>query len=305
MTQHAASAPATGETRFDETDATWKTTLRGRAVLTESRLNKGTAFSREERRALGLVGLLPPRELTLEQERAVVADKRLLMAQAAYQWRDRQPRIMAWNPRGEHGDHYQLQHSMPNTVGQDVLVLTTEYAPSSVLDVAVLLDPEGNAVDLHADLLLRQVSRQSGSGSIADGQVALHTLMTQAGVPEGGYYFADGSGMSSYNRITPRAAVTLLGWIAKQPWGAAWRDTLPIAGEDGTLRNRFKGTLLQGKLFAKTGSLNAARALSGYFVTRSGRTLIFSALANDMPDGTDGQASAAVDRALVALAEAL
>ncbi|MDZ7893811.1 MAG: D-alanyl-D-alanine carboxypeptidase/D-alanyl-D-alanine-endopeptidase [Sphingobium sp.] len=159
--------------------------------------------------------------------------------------------------------------------------------------------------NLHADLLLRQVSRQSGSGSIADGQVALHTLMTQAGVPEGGYYFADGSGMSSYNRITPRAAVTLLGWIAKQPWGAAWRDTLPIAGEDGTLRNRFKGTLLQGKLFAKTGSLNAARALSGYFVTRSGRTLIFSALANDMPDGTDGQASAAVDRALVALAEAL
>ena len=159
--------------------------------------------------------------------------------------------------------------------------------------------------NLHADLLLRRVARRSGSGSIADGQVALHALMTEAGLPEGGYYFADGSGMSSYNRITPRAAVALLGWIAKQPWGADWRDTLPIAGEDGTLRNRFKGTLLQGKLFAKTGSLNAARALSGYFVTKSGRTLIFSALANDMPDGTDGQASAAVDRALVALAEAL
>ena len=54
----------------------------------------------------------------------VVADKRLLLAQAAYQWRDHKPRIMAWNPKGEHGDHYQLQQSMPNTVGQDVLVLT-------------------------------------------------------------------------------------------------------------------------------------------------------------------------------------
>ena len=159
--------------------------------------------------------------------------------------------------------------------------------------------------NLHADLMLRRVSRAGASGSIADGQAALHRLMEQAGLAPASYSFADGSGMSSYNRITPRAAVTLLGWIARQPWGAAWRETLPIAGQDGTLRNRFKGTLLEGRLFAKTGSLNAARALSGYLVTKSGRTLVFSALANDMPDGTDGQASAAVDRALVAIAEAL
>ena len=159
--------------------------------------------------------------------------------------------------------------------------------------------------NLHADLMLRRVSRAKGSGSIADGQAALDRLMVQAGVDKASYSFADGSGMSSYNRITPRAAVTLLSWIARQPWGAAWRDTLPIAGQDGTLRNRFKGTVLEGKLFAKTGSLNASRALSGYFITKSGRTLVFSALANDMPDGTDAQASAAVDRALVALAEAM
>lgn len=159
--------------------------------------------------------------------------------------------------------------------------------------------------NLHADLMLRRVSRAVGSGSIADGQAALHRLMTQAGVADGSYSFADGSGMSSYNRMSPRAAVTLLSWIAQQPWGMAWRETLPVAGQDGTLRNRFKGTLLEGRLFAKTGSLNASRALSGYLVTKSGRTLVFSALANDMPDGTDGQASATVDRALVAIAEAL
>jgi D-alanyl-D-alanine carboxypeptidase/D-alanyl-D-alanine-endopeptidase (penicillin-binding protein 4) len=159
--------------------------------------------------------------------------------------------------------------------------------------------------NLHADLMLRRVSRATGSGSIADGQAALHRLMAQAGLAKGSYSFADGSGMSSYNRITPRAAVTLLTWIARQPWGMAWRETLPVAGRDGTLRNRFKGTPLEGRLFAKTGSLNASRALSGYLVTKSGRTLAFSALANDMPDGTDAQASAAVDRMLVAIAEAL
>lgn len=159
--------------------------------------------------------------------------------------------------------------------------------------------------NLHAELMLRRVARRTGSGSVADGQAALQRVMAQAGVPAGSFSFADGAGMSSYNRITPRAATMLLGWIARQPWGAAWRETLPIAGQDGTLRGRFKGTSLEGKLFAKTGSLNAARALSGYLVTRSGRMLVFSALANDMPEGSDGQASAVVDKALVAVADAL
>ncbi len=159
--------------------------------------------------------------------------------------------------------------------------------------------------NLHSELMLRRVARQVGSGSIADGRAAVRLLMTQAGVAETSYDFSDGSGMSSYNRMSPRAAVGLLSWIARQPWSMAWRDTLPIAGRDGTLQNRFKGTILEGKLFAKTGSLNASRALSGYLTTRSGRMLIFSVLANDMPDGTDSQATAAVDRALVAIAEGL
>ncbi|MBL8648932.1 MAG: D-alanyl-D-alanine carboxypeptidase/D-alanyl-D-alanine-endopeptidase [Sphingopyxis sp.] len=159
--------------------------------------------------------------------------------------------------------------------------------------------------NLHSELMLRRVARAAGSGSIADGQAVLRTTMADAGLPDAGYFFADGSGMSSYNRLSPRGAVALLGWIVRQPWGAAWRDTLPIAGRDGTLQNRFKGTLLEGRLFAKTGSLNASRALSGYLVTRSGKTLIFSALANDMPEDTDAEATAAIDRALVVIAEAL
>lgn len=159
--------------------------------------------------------------------------------------------------------------------------------------------------NLHAELMLRRVAHLYGSGSIADGHAALHKVMLTAGVQRQDYDFADGSGMSSYNRITPRAAVTLLRWAAQQSWGAAWRDTLPVGGQDGTLRRRFSGTILDGKMFAKTGSLNASRALSGYFIGQSGQTYVFSALANDMPDGTDAQATADVDSALIALAQAL
>jgi D-alanyl-D-alanine carboxypeptidase/D-alanyl-D-alanine-endopeptidase (penicillin-binding protein 4) len=181
--------------------------------------------------------------------------------------------------------------------------MLAELPAPSLAENMVRINKESQ--NLHTELMLRRVARQAGSGSIADGQAVMQRVMTQAGLPATGYHFADGSGMSSYNRITPRAAVGLLSWIARQPWGMAWRGTLPIAGRDGTLQSRFKGTILEGKLFAKTGSLNASRALSGYLTTRSGRTLIFSALANDMPEDTDAQATAAVDRALVAIAEAL
>lgn len=181
--------------------------------------------------------------------------------------------------------------------------MLAELPAPSLAENMVRINKESQ--NLHTELMLRRVARNSGSGSIADGQAVMHKVMSEAGLPAMGYHFADGSGMSSYNRISPRAAVGLLRWVARQPWGADWRATLPIAGHDGTLKNRFKGTSLEGKLFAKTGSLNATRALSGYLTTRSGRTLIFSALANDMPDGTDSQATAAVDRVLVAIAEAL
>lgn len=199
-------------------------------------------------------------------------------------------------------DDPEARKGAPATLPAEPAMLAELPAPS-LAENMVRINKESQ--NLHTELMLRRVARQAGSGSIADGQAVMRQVMTQAGLPATGYHFADGSGMSSYNRISPRAAVGLLSWIARQPWGMAWRGTLPIAGRDGTLANRFKGTLLEGKLFAKTGSLNASRALSGYLTTRSGKTLIFSALANDMPDGTDSQATAAVDRALVAIAEAL
>jgi len=53
---------------WHDADGAWRTTLRGRQILTEPRINKGTAFSDEERASLGLVGLIPPGHLTLEQQ---------------------------------------------------------------------------------------------------------------------------------------------------------------------------------------------------------------------------------------------
>lgn len=156
--------------------------------------------------------------------------------------------------------------------------------------------------NLHAELLLRRVGLKRGSGSIADGMVEVRAMLDTAGVPRTAWDLSDGSGMSTYNRAAPRGMVKMLRWISAQPWGAAWRASLPIGGVDGTLSRRFKGTVLEGKLLAKTGTINATNALSGYLIAKSGRTLTFSSFANDVP--ADASATKFIDAALVLVAEA-
>ncbi|MEA3003245.1 MAG: hypothetical protein QOH81_2033 [Sphingomonadales bacterium] len=169
-----------------------------------------------------------------------------------------------------------------------------QLTPPPLLQDLVLTEKESQ--NLHAELLLRRIGRQSGRGSIADGLLPLRAMLERAGVPRAQASFADGSGMSTYNRIAPRGAVAFLRWVARQPWGAAWRETLPVGGVDGTLVHRFKSGPLQGRVFAKTGTLNQVSALAGYMVAKSGRMLAFAAFANDIAEGA--AAVPAIDAAL-------
>jgi D-alanyl-D-alanine carboxypeptidase/D-alanyl-D-alanine-endopeptidase (penicillin-binding protein 4) len=173
-----------------------------------------------------------------------------------------------------------------------------QLTPPPLIDDMRVINKESQ--NLHSELMLRRVGRKVGSGSIADGVAAIRAMLERAGVPRLAYDFSDGSGMSTYNRVAPRGMTVLLRWIAAQPWGQAWRATLPVGGVDGTLAKRFKGTPLQGRLFAKTGTINATNALSGYMTAASGRTLIFSAYANDVPE--DVVATKAMDEALALIA---
>ncbi|PZU17480.1 MAG: D-alanyl-D-alanine carboxypeptidase/D-alanyl-D-alanine-endopeptidase [Citromicrobium sp.] len=178
-------------------------------------------------------------------------------------------------------------------------VLATLTAAPLAEDIRIVNKVSQN---LHAELLMRRLGLIEGAGSLADGIAMVARLMAAAGVPRTAWDLADGSGMSSYNRIAPRALVGLLRYGASQPWGAAWRETFPIGGVDGTIARRFRGTALEGKIFAKTGTLNQTNALSGYLIAASGRTLTFSLIANDVPG--DVGATGAMDAALVAIAAA-
>ncbi len=94
--------------------------------------------------------------------------------------------------------------------------------------------------NLHAELLLRLLGKVHGTdGSIAEGARVVRQFLVDAGVDDNDFFFYDGSGMSADDRIAPRAMTQLLAFAARQPWGPALRASLPIAGVDGTLSDRF------------------------------------------------------------------
>lgn len=147
--------------------------------------------------------------------------------------------------------------------------------------------------NLHAELLLRLLGKAfAKDGSLAQGTRVVRQFLIDAGVNDSDFFFYDGSGMSMDDRITPRAYTQLLTYASRQPWGAAWRNTFPIAGVDGTLENRFQTSPLKGKLWAKTGTLNETTALSGYLTTASGKTVAFSILVNGRRPGSHAEVPA-------------
>ncbi len=92
----------------------------------------------------------------------------------------------------------------------------------------------------------------------------------------------DGSGLSRYNYVTAGTLATVLEHLYKDPrHREPFAATLPIAGKDGTISSRLKGTRAEGNALAKTGSIANVRALSGYVRTRDGEMLAFSILTND------------------------
>ncbi|MHB8997684.1 MAG: D-alanyl-D-alanine carboxypeptidase/D-alanyl-D-alanine endopeptidase [Armatimonadota bacterium] len=133
-----------------------------------------------------------------------------------------------------------------------------------------------------------------------------HDLMSSSwqhlNLPLEGCRFVDGSGLSRENRLTPRFVVSLLQHMrTESEWAGSFVHTLPVAGLDGTLKKRMKGTAAEGTVRAKTGFLTGACCLSGY-VDRNGQRLVFSIMMNNHT--ADGDTMRAVqNRACVALAE--
>ncbi len=155
--------------------------------------------------------------------------------------------------------------------------------------------------NLYTEMLLRQLGAgRKAEGSVEAGREALGEFLKRLGVTGQGV-LQDGSGLSRTDMLAPHDLVSLLVAMDKHPHAAAFRDSLPIAGVDGTLETRMRGTAAERRVFAKTGTLRQSNALAGYLTTRSGSRLAFSIVVNHHT-APGREATDAIDAALAALA---
>jgi D-alanyl-D-alanine carboxypeptidase/D-alanyl-D-alanine-endopeptidase (penicillin-binding protein 4) len=146
--------------------------------------------------------------------------------------------------------------------------------------------------NLYAECLLRLLgARLTGEGSTAAGHLAVGEFLRRQGVRTEGWGLEDGSGLSRANVVTPAGLVDLLAAMDRHPHAAAFRDSLPVAGADGTLKARMRGNVATGRVVAKTGTLALVNALAGYVTTARGERLAFAALASGQLKPADAMAA--------------
>jgi serine-type D-Ala-D-Ala carboxypeptidase/endopeptidase (penicillin-binding protein 4) len=146
-----------------------------------------------------------------------------------------------------------------------------------------------------ADTLWHVLGRvRTGEGSWESGARAARQVLDLLGVDHKHAAFADGSGLSREDRLTARLLVDLDRAMTAGRHAETWRALMAVAGEEGTLRTRLRGTPAQGRLLGKTGSLSDVSALSGVVDGAEGRRYHFAVIANDARG-----ADRAVVRALV------
>ena len=159
-------------------------------------------------------------------------------------------------------------------------VLVTSESPP-LRDIATVLMKVSQ--NLYAETFLKALgASKNGLGTTEGGRIAARNTLTSWGVDRDGYVMYDGSGLSRYNYVTASTITTILEHMYKDPrHHDTFLATLPIAGRDGTISSRMRGTRAEGNAIAKTGSISNARSLSGFVKTQDGEMLVFSILSND------------------------
>jgi len=157
-------------------------------------------------------------------------------------------------------------------------VLFTHTSPPMADVLAAFLKPSQNQL---GEMLVKTMGVElRGMGTWPAGLSAIDSVMRSWQMPPRLLSQADGSGLSRYNLVAPAFLVALLEREARSPHAAVYHAALPVAGRDGTLANRMRGTPAEGNVHAKTGTLSGVRSLSGYFTTAAGERMVFSIISN-------------------------
>ncbi len=197
------------------------------------------------------------------------------------------------NPGNYLIDKFRTALAAANIVVQRSTVVKVTPAPPGLVELAavespplaqLLIETNRESNNIYAETLLKTlgVTTQTATNQDAttSGIAAIKATLTPLGVNAAGYSMVDGSGLASRNRASSETLVQTLQAMAQRPDAAVYRNSLAIAGVNGTLKNRFRNTAAQGKLQGKTGTIGGVVALSGYLTPPNHPDLALSVLTN-------------------------
>ncbi len=168
--------------------------------------------------------------------------------------------------------------------------------------VQVMREMMKESNNLYAESMFYQTALRAGHrpATAQDGRKLERDVMKRAGLLPQQYRIADGSGLSLYNYLSAEALTMLLrySWFDDRIYSRLL-PTLPVAGRDGTLRKRFRGTLAENNLQAKTGTLSGITSLAGYLDAADGRRLCFAVIVQGVMHSAAGRDF--IDRLCVAM----
>ena len=170
---------------------------------------------------------------------------------------------------------------------------STTNPPNGLVEIAAIQSPPLRAfidptnlysVNIYAESMLKSLGRSvnpTTQNAYQTGSEAVARVLTDMGIRPDSVSIVDGSGLSRRNLATPEAFVDTLQAMAKTENASIYRNSLAVAGRSGTLRNRMKGTMAEGRFQGKTGTLSGTYTLSGYLNPPNHPPLALSILVND------------------------
>ncbi len=160
-----------------------------------------------------------------------------------------------------------------------MIQLASRRSPPLSAILAAFQKPSQNQI---GEILLKTLGlERTGVGTSDSGRVVVVRQLLAWGIDSSGYAVRDGSGLSRHNYLAPTTIARVLDIMRQRDDFDAYYHALPVGGVDGTLRDRMRGTPAQANVHAKTGTLDKARALSGYVTSADGRVLVVSMLSNN------------------------
>jgi D-alanyl-D-alanine carboxypeptidase/D-alanyl-D-alanine-endopeptidase (penicillin-binding protein 4) len=183
--------------------------------------------------------------------------------------------------------------------GRGAATVLYVYRSNTLAEIARPLSKD--SINVYAEAVLRLATGRDGVRTTDAALDAARARLKEWNIPEDGIQIVDGSGLSRRDVVAPETLVAILRRFYDASRASPWMQTLAVAGRDGTLASRMKGTPAEGNAIAKTGSMSNVRTIAGYVWTADDEPLAFAIMANNF-EGSAAGVTATIDKLIVTMA---